>query len=225
MEVNLFIAFFTGLIIGGTPCILLMLSVFGSSMILIEDNTKFLKIMFGLLSGLIVAYVFISIIFLYFFWLFGSLYLFKFVFAAILIFIGIWQIIECKKEESIIFGTPKKIKLTLKNFVEKNSGLYSFLVGVIFVFIKTPCFGGVYLALLYNIYKNPIFYIYIAFYLIGMLIPVIIIFLLLRLGLESEKINEFRLKNRTLLRIISGAVLIFLAIYLLILNDIINALF
>jgi len=222
MEINWTIAFLSGIVIGATPCILLMMSAFGTSLIMIEGRGKFIKISFGLLSGLVFGYIFISFIFLFFVPIFQVLYYFKYIFAGILIFIGIWQIIECKKENSTIFGTPQNVKLVLKNFIGKNSGLYAFLVGIIFVLIKMPCFGGVYLALLYNLYGNPLISLFIMWYLIGMLLPVIILLILLRLGLESNKLNTFRLNYRTHLRIISGIILIFLAFYLLILDDLLN---
>jgi len=219
MEITFFVAFFAGLLIGATPCILLMVSVFGSSLILVEKRSKFLKIAIGLISGLIIAYILISVIFLLFTPLLDALYLFKYIFAGILIFIGIWQIVEYKKENSTIFGTPQKVKKVLKEFIEKNSGIYAFVVGIIFVLVKMPCFGGVYLALIYNLHTNPALILYIIIYLVGMIIPIILVFIILRIGLESAQIDEFRINNRAKLRILSGAVLIFLAFYLLVLDD------
>jgi len=113
--------------------------------------------------------------------------------------------------------------MVLKEFIDKNSGVYAFLVGIIFILIKIPCFGGVYLALLYHYYTNPLFFIYIFMYFIGMLVPIILVLIILRLGLESSKINDFRLKYRTYLRLFNGFILIFLAIFLLFLYDLIEA--
>lgn len=214
-ELNLLIVFISGVVVGVSPCILLMLSVFGTSLILSEKKKKFLQISLGLLSGMTLAYVIISVIFVFFFQILNILSYFKYIFTAFLIFIGIWQILVCKKEKSIIFGTPTKVKTILKDFIEKNSGMYAFLVGIIFVLIKIPCFGSIYLTLLYNLYSNPFLIIYIIFYILGLLFPMITILILIRLGLESNKINDFRLKYRTSLRILSGAVLIALAVLLL----------
>lgn len=215
--VNFTIAFFTGLLVGIAPCILLMLSVFGTSLILIEDKRKFIEISIGLILGMILMYIIISIIWINVRLLLQNIYFFLgYFFAGILIFIGLWQIIECRKEKSKIFSTPEKIKLMLKEFIRRNSGVYAFLVGGIFVLIKIPCFGGIYIALLESILENPLLYVFILVYLIGMIIPTITILLLIRLGLESTKIDDFRLKYRTHLRIINGIILIFLALYLLI---------
>ena len=215
--VNFTVVFFTGLLVGIAPCILLMLSVFGTSLILIEDKRKFIEISIGLILGMIIMYIIISIIFINIRLLLQNIYSFiGYFFAGILILIGIWQIIECREEKSKIFGTPQKIKLVLKDFITRNSGIYAFLVGTIFVLIKIPCFGGIYILLLESIFQNPLLYVYIVVYLIGMMIPTIMILVLIRLGLESSKIDSFRLKYRTPLRILNGVILIFLALYLII---------
>lgn len=223
MEVNLLIAFFSGLLIGGSPCVLLMLSTFGTSLILVEEKGKFLKIAIGLIAGMILTYVILTYIFIIILEVAQPHIAIRYIFGGLLIFIGTWQIIESKKDDSTIFGTPRRIKTILKNFIDKNSGFYSFLVGIIFVLIKIPCFGGVYYALLYNLQENPLLYLFIITYLTGMILPVIVVFILLRVGLESSKIDAFRVKYRTHLRILSGIILIFLAFYLLILDDLITA--
>ncbi|MFX1418510.1 MAG: cytochrome c biogenesis protein CcdA [Promethearchaeota archaeon] len=215
--VSLLEVFLFGLSVGIAPCILLMLSAFGTSLILIEEKGKFIRISIGLITGILLTYLIISIIFIYFTILMENLYIFlKYIFAGILIVIGIWQILECRKEKSRIFGTPEKIKLVLKDFIERNSGFYAFLVGIIFVLIKFPCSAPIYGYLLVNLIANPLLYVYIMVYLIGVILPTILILILFRLGLESSKFNDFRLKYRTHLRFFSGALLIFLSIYLLI---------
>ncbi|MFX1375005.1 MAG: cytochrome c biogenesis CcdA family protein [Promethearchaeota archaeon] len=216
VEVDFFISFFSGVAIGISPCILLMLSSFGASLILTEEKNKFLKISTGLILGMLLVYILMSIIILSFFQILKTILIFNFIFAGILVFIGLWEIADCKKEQSSIFKTPKKVKTLLSNFIQRNSGYYAFLVGIIFVLIKIPCFGNIYLSLLSKLYSDPLLVVFIIVYIVGMLIPIILILVLMRLGLESSKINDFRLKYRTKLRIISGAILIFLAIYLLI---------
>ncbi|MFW9866153.1 MAG: cytochrome c biogenesis CcdA family protein [Candidatus Thorarchaeota archaeon] len=216
VEVTFGLVFLTGLYVGITPCILLMLSAFGTSLILTEDKGKFIKISFGLISGMIFTYVVISILLINFLEILEDInFIIKYFFAGILIFIGIWQIIESKKEQSRIFSTPEKVKTMLKDFIEKKTGFYAFLVGIIFVLIKIPCFGLIYITLLESLFTNPLIFFFIVVYLTGMIIPIVLILVLLRLGLESTKVNEWRLKYRTYLRILNGVILIFLAMYLL----------
>ena len=138
-EITFALSFFTGLSMGITPCILLMLSVFGASLILTEDKKKFYSMSIGLILGMILPFIVLSIIIINFLQIFQAVHnIIKYFFAGILIFIGIWQIVESRKEQSKIFSTPEKVKTLLKDFIEKNSGLYAFLVGIIFVFIKIP---------------------------------------------------------------------------------------
>ncbi|MHA2007746.1 MAG: hypothetical protein ACXABO_08590 [Promethearchaeota archaeon] len=223
VDVNIFISFFSGLAIGISPCILLMLSAFGTSLVLTEEKRKYFAISIGLISGMVLAYIVISVMLLNVVVLLEAFIIFNFIFAGILVFIGIWEIVESRKEKSSIFGTPRKVKKVLSNFIEHNSGFYAFLVGIIFVMIKIPCFGGVYISLILNLHTNPLLYVFIFVYILGMLTPIILILVLMRIGLESSKINSFRLKYRTELRILSGIILIFLAIFLLI-NQIISLL-
>lgn len=216
VEVNIFISFFSGLVIGASPCILLMLSAFGTSLVLTEEKRKFLSISIGLISGMVLAFVLISIILIYVAIMLEVMIIINYIFAGVLISIGIWQIVESTKERSIIFSTPEKVKTVLSNFIQKNSGFYAFLVGIIFVLIKFPCTDLIYVSLILNFHTNPLLYVFLFIYILGMLIPIILILVLLRLGLESSRINEFRLKYRTFFRILSGAILIFLAIFLLV---------
>jgi len=188
-------------------------------MIFVEEKSKFLRISVGLITGLIVTYILISYL-IFVFAEFSDIFrYFNYIFAGILVFIGIWQIIDSKKEESRLFDTPEKVKLKLKDFIDKNSGLYAFLVGIIFSLIKLPTCGALLIVLIINLHSSPILFLYILVYIIGMITPIILVLILLRLGLESEKVNDFRLKYRRHLRIFSGVILIFLAVYLLILDD------
>ena len=57
----------------------------------------------------------------------------------------------------------------------------------------------------------------ILVYIIGMIVPIVLILIFIRLGLESSKVDEFRVKYRIHLRILNGVILIFLALFLLVL--------
>lgn len=216
MEIDFIIAFGAGIYVGSTACILLMLTVFGTSLLMIEEKRKYFFISLGLIIGMVVAYLIVTILATFIFGFTDAFFYFRFIFAGILIFIGAWQIIESRKERSLIFKTPEKIKTILKDFMDKNSSFYAFLIGFIFVFVKIPCSAGPYLALLYEIQNDPLLFGYILIYLLGMILPTIIILAAFRVGLGVDEVNDFRLKYRTHLRILSGALLIFLAIYLLI---------
>lgn len=218
VENGLWVAFFAGLLVGVAPCLLLMASVLGTTLVMVSQRKKYLEICTGLILGIILAHVMISAIFLAFLNIVGIFVYFKYAFAGVLVTIGIWQIVEFKKEKSIIFGTPTKIKGVLRSFIEKQSGVYAFLLGVLFSFVKLPCFGGIFLSLLYDAWLDPLLVYYIVIYFCGMLLPLIILLIALRLGIQPARVNAFREKYRLYLRLLSGAVLIFLTVFLLFLS-------
>ncbi len=213
-EFTLWIAFVTGLITSLSACMLLLLSVLGTSLTIIESRGKYLMISIGLIAGIIVAYLVVSLLFLLVINALNVITYLKYIFGGILLFLGIWQIIEFKREKSVIFGTSTTIKSKLKDFIEKKSGLYAFLVGLIFAFIKIPCFGAPYLQVLFISLNDPLLGFLISVYLLGLLIPICGVLLAIRVGFQSERINQFRINSRSYLRLLSGCLLITLTLYL-----------
>ncbi|MHA1278953.1 MAG: cytochrome c biogenesis CcdA family protein [Candidatus Helarchaeota archaeon] len=214
-EFTLWIAFITGIITGASACMLLLISVLGTSLTMVESRKKYAVISTGLVIGLIVAYVAVSALFLMTMNALSVLTSLKYIFSGGLLFLGAWQIVEFKREDSVIFGTSDRIKSTIKDFISKKSGFYAFLVGVIFAFIKIPCFGAPYLELLYVSQSDPLLILLINVYILGMLIPIVGVLVAIRIGFQSEKINQFRLDFRPYLRLLSGCLIITLALYFL----------
>ena len=215
MQNLLWVSFFSGLLVGIAPCLLLLMSVLGTTLVMVEQRSKFLAISTGLILGIIIAYLAVSAAFLALLTVVGVFLYFKYIFAGILITIGIWQIVEFKSERSIAFGTPQKVKDLLKGFIEKRSGTYAFLLGILFAFVKIPCFGGVFLSLLYDAWLDPFLAYYIVIYFTGMLLPIVILLIALRVGMQPARFNAFREKYRPHLRLLSGAILIVLTLVLL----------
>ncbi|MBN2153480.1 MAG: hypothetical protein JW839_18645, partial [Candidatus Lokiarchaeota archaeon] len=183
-EDGLWVAFLAGLLVGVAPCLLLMASVLGTTLVMVGERRKYLEICVGVILGIIVAYALISVIFLQFLSLIGMFAYFKYAFAAVLVAVGVWQIVEFKKEKSAIFGTPAKVKGVLRSFAEKRSGIHAFLLGVLFAFVKTPCFGGIFLSLLYDVWLNPLLVYYILVYFGGMLLPLVALLVAIRVGIQ-----------------------------------------
>jgi cytochrome c biogenesis protein CcdA len=213
-EFTIWIAFVTGLIMGISACMLLLLSVLGTSLTMVASRGKYLIISLGLIVGIIAAYLVVSIIFLVVMNALSIITYLKYIFGVVLLFLGSWQIIEFKHEKSIIFGTNPKVKSILRDFIEKKSGIYAFLLGLTFAFIKIPCFGAPYLQILFVSIDDPLIGLFIAFYLLGLLIPIVGVLLAIRIGFQSEKLNQFRLNYRPYLRLLSGCLLITLTLYL-----------
>lgn len=205
----------SSIIIGLSTCVLLLLSALGASLVAVEKRGQYFAISAGLLIGIVSTYVLVSVVFLAFLESITVFTYVKYLFGGILLVIGIWQVAEAYSERSIIFGTPERVKSIMKSFIERRSGWYAFLLGMLFALVKIPCFGGVYLEIIFTVRNNPLLFYYILTYFIGMVLPVAIVLILLRVGLQSEKINAFRTKYRPYLRIASGLLLIILTVYLL----------
>jgi cytochrome c biogenesis protein CcdA len=213
-EFTIWISFITGLVVGVSACMLLLLSVLGTSLTVIESRGKYLIISLGLIVGLICAYLVVSALFLVLVNAASVLSYLKYVFGIILLLIGVWQILEFQREKSVMFGTPKRVKSILKGFIERQSGVYALLIGMIFAFIKIPCFGAPYLQLLFFSQNDPLLVFLILAYFGGMLLPIVGILIAIRIGFQSERVNKFRLDYRPHLRLLSGILIITLTLYL-----------
>lgn len=99
----------------------------------------------------------------------------------------------------------------------KNILLVSFAGGSIFSLVKAPCVGAVYLMILEMLIEgdDPAKgAMYLALYNLGVVLPVLLLGILLVLGLDPEKVSEFREKRRVEARLITGITLLVLAVLL-----------
>ena len=214
-EYTVWVAFISGVIVGASACMLLLVSLLGTSLILIESRRKYISVSIAFLCGLVVTYCLVTLLYTITIEFLNIALYFKYVLGVALLLIGIWQVIDFKRENSRIFGTPEKVKGILREYLQKRSAPYAFLVGIIFAFIKIPCFGGPYFNLLYATRENPLQLLLLAIYIGGMLLPIIGVLIAIRLGAQASRIEEFRKANRAYLRLLSGTFLATLAIYLL----------
>ena len=215
-EFKYWIAFVTGLLSGLSPCIILITGVFGTNLAANPSKKYFASSMLGFSSGVLLMYFIIG--FLFTFFIDGALTLFsglaiKLILGIPLIMLGLWQCIDAWNKDSRLFKTPDKLKRFFKNLAENESGLSSFLLGSSFTILKSPCIAGILLSLVFSINQTGTFStgkitLALGLFSIGVLIPIIAVFAILRIGISNEKINAFRMKARPFLRLISGLVII-----------------
>ncbi|MEX2685034.1 MAG: cytochrome c biogenesis CcdA family protein [Candidatus Sigynarchaeota archaeon] len=210
------VAFLAGLAIGASACVLLLLGTIGTAVTSATTRRHYTIISTGLVLGVLAGYVVIGAFFTWFVISLDFLNALKYIFAVALLIIGIWQILDFKREKSIIFGTPGKVKDAMKRLISGKTGTGAFVVGLMFALIKIPCFGGPFLAIVYGARDDPTLFLTMIVYFAGMFIPYIVILVAIGMGLSSERINNARLKYRPHLRLLSGAVLIMLVVYLII---------
>jgi cytochrome c-type biogenesis protein len=96
-----------------------------------------------------------------------------------------------------------------------SSGRHSsyFLIGALFSLVKLPCVGAVYLAILDLISSRSYLEgsVYLLFYNLGIILPIIILGGLIALGMSPEQVDSFRKNNRAWIRLATGLVLLALA--------------
>nr|MDO8112427.1 hypothetical protein [Candidatus Sigynarchaeota archaeon] len=209
------VAFLAGLALGASACVLLLLGTIGTAVTSATTRRHYAIISTGLIIGVLTGYLIVGALFTWFVLTLDFLSLLKYIFAGVLLFIGAWQIVDFKREKSIIFGTPGKMKGAMKRLISGKTGTGAFAVGVMFALIKVPCFGGPFLAIVYGARDDPALILTMVSYFAGMLLPYIVILVAIGMGLSSERINNARLKYRPHLRLLSGAVLVSLVIYML----------
>ncbi|MHA1719316.1 MAG: cytochrome c biogenesis CcdA family protein [Promethearchaeota archaeon] len=217
-DITPWFAFVSGLITGLSPCVILVTAVISSALIVQEGKkTKLLPLFTGFTLGVLLMYFLLGMVVVFTFGFLGSTFFgttIRIIFAVIMILLGLWYIIDAYNEKSKLFSTPEPIKKFVRNMADKGTFLYSFILGFVFSFLKIPCVGGIMISLIYGISNNPALYVpsLILFYT-GLLIPLVILMVILGIGVQTEKINQMRMKYRPALRIVSGLLIIGLTIY------------
>lgn len=208
------IAFLAGLAVGASACVLLLLGTVGSVLASATTRTRYAIISTGLVLGVLASYVGVAAMFTWFVGTLAFLDVVKWIVAGILLAVGTWQIIDARREKSIIFGTPAPVKAKMHALIEGKTGAGAFAVGAMFGLVKIPCFGGPFLAIVFGARDDPALFPIIILYFAGMIIPYVAILGAMGAGLASDRVNQLRLKHRAHLRVASGLVLVALVIFM-----------
>lgn len=135
---------------------------------------------------------------------------------AIIAGLGLWNLYDAyylAKNTESSFHTPKTFIRLTESVTKKVSLPAAFLIGSLFSLIKAPCVGAVYLVILDTVKKDPSAGIpYLASYNFGVVFPVLILGAAIAMGMNPKKVEEFRMKKRIPLRIITGAMLVIIAV-------------
>jgi cytochrome c-type biogenesis protein len=214
-EFNAWVAFLSGLLSGLSPCVILITGFFGTSLFTTQNKKMFVLSMVLFILGVLSAYFLLGIVFTYFVQFavsfFSSIFI-KLVIGIPLLVLGTWYIIDSFNENSKLFNTPDKLKKFFSKLSLERSTFASFVLGFIFTILKSPCVAGVMLSLLFSMMSSGLNVVFaipvLLIFAIGVALPILIVFLALRLGVQNEKINQKRLKYRPYLRIASGIIII-----------------
>ncbi|WP_410807684.1 cytochrome c biogenesis protein [Methanohalobium sp.] len=211
-----------GILAGFNPCLLAVMAFMASVTLSSEGNRNdMLIIVVGFCTGIFATYTIVGLGILRTInsmpEITGTVTLFM---VTLIGGLGIWHIYDAyymKTRDKSTFKTPKSLISFMGNIKGKNILILSLLAGGLFSLIKAPCVGAVYLSILdMLIARSEIIEgtLYLAVYNFGVVLPVFILGGLLAFGLNPDTVTEFREKRRSEIRLVTGIVLIALALLL-----------
>ena len=117
-----------------------------------------------------------------------------------------------------VLSIPESMKGIINRYIRNVSVPAAFIVGILVGMFELPCTGGIYLAIL-SLLSNRMTAIegipYLMVYNFFFVLPLIIILGICTYGIPVERLEEWRTGSRKAVRVIMGAVMIFLGIILL----------
>jgi cytochrome c biogenesis protein CcdA len=217
-----FVIFIAGLLAGFNPCLIAVMAFLASAIVSSGGSRKdMLVLVTGFCTGIFVTYMVVG------FGILNTIGHFPGIrdgittsMILLISFLGLWHIYDAyyiRKHSSSSFKTPRSFAGFMHKAQGRNILLISFVGGGIFSLVKAPCVGAVYLMILEMLIKgddllNGTFYL--GLYNLGVILPILILGALLAFGLDPKKVNEIREKRRVEVRLVTGLVLILLAILL-----------
>lgn len=222
IELSFVGALIGGLVAGFNPCLLAVIAFMASITISSKGGRRDLLIIIaGFCSGIFMVYMLFGL---------GLLDLVKehpeianniSLFLVVLIgLLGLWHFYDAyylKKNDHSSFKTPESFIQFIKGMKGKNLLIISLIIGGIFSLIKLPCtigFTFVMVDLLISSGKLAEGLIYLAIFNLGVILPVLILGVLMAFGLSPKKVDDFREKRRIESRLVTGAILLFMALLL-----------
>jgi len=137
-------------------------------------------------------------------------------FAGIIFIFGIFTLKDAFGDKAMLAIHPAA-KPLIEKWVYRVSIPAAVILGIIVAAIELPCTGGMYmaiLALLANTVTKSTAIMYLLFYNLIFVLPLIIITVLFIFGLEGQKVHDWVEKHKKKTRLIIGTILILLGIIL-----------
>ena len=219
-ELSLPVVLVAGLLAGFNPCLLAVMAFLASLTLSSKGNrTELLKIVGGFCAGIFVMFMVVGM---------GLLGVIKqqpeikdtitLLLVVLVGLLGLWHFYDAyhlKVHDRSSFKTSGSFLQLVEGIEHRNTVVVSFLAGAMFSIIKAPCVGAVYFAILDMLItqgKIADGAIYLGFYNLGVILPVLILGIMLAFGLSPERVNDLRENRRVEIRLVTGAVLLLLAV-------------
>jgi Cytochrome c biogenesis protein len=217
-----YVIFIAGLLAGFNPCLIAVMAFLASVIVSSGGSRKdMLVLVTGFCSGIFVTYMIVG---------FGILNTISYfpgireiitnLMVLLVAFLGLWHLYDAyyiKKHSKSSFKTPRSFIDLMEKAEGRNILAISFVGGSIFSLVKAPCVGAVYLMILEMLISGDDILggtLYMALYNLGVILPILILGALLAFGLDPKKVNDYREKKRVEIRLITGIILILLALML-----------
>ncbi|WP_319508501.1 cytochrome c biogenesis protein CcdA [uncultured Methanolobus sp.] len=217
-----YVIFIAGLLAGFNPCLIAVMAFLASVIVSSGGSRKdMLVLVTGFCSGIFVTYMIVG---------FGILNTISYfhgikeiitnLMVLLVAFLGLWHLYDAyyiKKHSKSSFKTPRSFIDLMGKAEGRNILAISFVGGSIFSLVKAPCVGAVYLMILEMLISGDDILggtLYMALYNLGVILPILILGALLAFGLDPKKVNDYREKKRVEIRLITGIILILLALML-----------
>ena len=136
----------------------------------------------------------------------------------LIVLLGLWHFYDAyymKVHDRSSLKTPRSYTSFVRAMGGKNTLFISILAGGLFSMIKAPCVGAVYFAILDMLISRGEIAegaVYLAVYNLGVVLPVLALGILLAFGLSPELVNDIRERRRIEIRLVTGAVLLLIAL-------------
>jgi len=120
--------------------------------------------------------------------------------------------------KGLSLAIPESRKETINRYVEKSSIPAAFILGILVGMFELPCTGGIYLSIISMIslktnLAGGLWYLFV--YNLAFIFPLLVIIGLIYWGIPPERVNEWRLDQRRILRLIIGLIMLVFAIMIL----------
>jgi cytochrome c biogenesis protein CcdA len=145
---------------------------------------------------------------------------FFYTFTAILaIILGLINLKEVIWEgKGFTLAIPDSKKAVLNKYIRKATLPATIILGILVAIFELPCTGGVYLAIISLLADTQTWLtavLYLLFYNIIFVLPLVIILLAVYFGLDPEKVDKWRKEKKKWMRLGIGLVLIALGVIML----------
>ncbi len=212
-ELSIPAAFLAGLIAGFNPCLLAVMAfIAGTTLAAAGSRAGILARVGSFCGGLMTVYLLMGIGLMELLRLVPALdMVLKGVIVVTLVLMAAWSFYDAwrtgKGVESQSFRT---VLGRFRTSYERYALPASFAIGAAFGLVKMPCVGGLYIAILGTILQSERFaegLLYLVFYNLGVIVPVLALGGLLAYGLSPAALNAFRLRHRVKLKVFTGLLL------------------